>query len=74
MTSCIMGVDPGVSGAIAFYYPEYPDRVIAEDSPTCAGMVDCATLAARIRRSAPLLKAESGRRESDNGVEISRRP
>jgi hypothetical protein len=48
-----MGGDPGLSGAIAFYFPEAPDRVIAEDMPVVAGMVDCATLAARIRQMAP---------------------
>jgi hypothetical protein len=39
---CIMGADPGLSGAVAY-------RVIAEDMPVASGMVDCATLAARIR-------------------------
>jgi hypothetical protein len=50
---CIIGIDPGLSGAVAFYFPEAPDRVIAEDIPVAAGMVDCATLAARIRQMAP---------------------
>jgi hypothetical protein len=50
---CILGIDPGLSGAVAFYFPEAPDRVIAEDMPVAAGMVDCATLAARIRQMAP---------------------
>lgn len=44
--SCVIGIDPGLSGAVAFYFPEAPDRVIAEDMPVAAGMVDCATLAA----------------------------
>ncbi len=50
---CIIGIDPGLSGAIAFYFPEAPDRVIAEDMPVASGMVDCATLATRIRQMAP---------------------
>jgi crossover junction endodeoxyribonuclease RuvC len=50
---CIVGIDPGLSGAIAFYFPEAPDRVLAEDIPVAAGMVECATLAARIRQFAP---------------------
>jgi hypothetical protein len=25
--TCILGVDPGLSGAIAFYFPDQPDRV-----------------------------------------------
>jgi hypothetical protein len=50
---CIVGIDPGLAGAIAYYFPEAPGRVIAEDMPTADGMVDCATLAARIRQMAP---------------------
>lgn len=30
---CIMGVDPGASGAVAFYYPDYPHRVAVYDVP-----------------------------------------
>jgi single-stranded DNA-binding protein len=52
---CIIRIDPGLSGAISFYFPEAPDRVIAEDMPVAAGMIDCATLAARIRQMAPSL-------------------
>jgi hypothetical protein len=52
---CIIGIDPGLSGAVAFYFPAAPDRVIAEDMPVVSGMVDCATLAARIRQMAPSL-------------------
>jgi hypothetical protein len=50
---CALGVDPGLSGAIAFYFPTAPDRVAAEDMPVAAGLVDCATLAARIRQMRP---------------------
>jgi crossover junction endodeoxyribonuclease RuvC len=50
---CIIGIDPGLSGGVAFYFPEAPDRVLAEDMPVASGMVDCATLAARIRQMAP---------------------
>lgn len=31
--TCIVGIDPGVSGAVAFYFPNDPSRVIAEDIP-----------------------------------------
>jgi hypothetical protein len=51
-TSCILGVDPGISGAIAFCFPSGPDRVAADGMPIAAGEVDCATLAARIRQMA----------------------
>jgi crossover junction endodeoxyribonuclease RuvC len=50
---CICGIDPGLSGAIAFYFPEIPDRVTAEDLPVAGGSIDCATLAARIAQMAP---------------------
>ena len=50
---CILGVDPGLSGALAFYFPISPQRVTAEDMPVVAGHVDCANLAARIRQMRP---------------------
>lgn len=55
MMVCILGIDPGVSGAIAFYYPSIPDKVAADDMPTAAGEVDAATLAARIKEMQPML-------------------
>jgi hypothetical protein len=55
MTAAILGIDPGLSGAIAFYFPVAADRVAAEDMPVVAGAVDCATLAARIVQMAPSL-------------------
>jgi crossover junction endodeoxyribonuclease RuvC len=53
LVRCICGIDPGLSGAIAFYFPEIPDRVTAEDLPVAGGSIDCATLAARIAQMAP---------------------
>jgi len=53
VTTCILGVDPGVSGAIAFYWPEAQHRVIAEDAPTAFGLIDAVTLADRIRQLKP---------------------
>jgi crossover junction endodeoxyribonuclease RuvC len=50
---CVLGIDPGISGAVAFYFPAVPDRVVAEDMPVAGGAVDCATLAARIVQMAP---------------------
>jgi hypothetical protein len=49
----IMGVDPGVTGAIAFYSPDDPSLITAEDIPTVAGEVDPDTLAARIKQMRP---------------------
>jgi hypothetical protein len=51
--TCILGVDPGVSGATAFYFPTAPERVAVEDMPTVAREVDTATLAQRIGQMAP---------------------
>jgi len=50
---CIMGIDPGLSGAISFYFPSHPDRVIAEDMPIAGGEVDATTLAQRIKQLRP---------------------
>jgi hypothetical protein len=44
---CILGVDPGLSGAIALYFPVTSDRIIAEGMFVASGEVDCTTLAAR---------------------------
>jgi len=55
VTTCILGVDPGVSGAIAFYWQEAPHRVIAEDFPTAGGGIDAIALADRIRQLTPEL-------------------
>ena len=49
---CILGVDPGLAGALAFLFPQH-DRVVAIDMPTVAGGVDVASLAERIRQMAP---------------------
>ncbi len=50
--SCIIGVDPGLAGAIAFYFPAQ-NAVTVEDMPVAAGDVDAATLAARIAQMQP---------------------
>ncbi|WP_292532290.1 hypothetical protein [Methylocystis sp.] len=51
--SCILGVDPGLSGAVAFYFVDAPHLVAAEDMPTVDGAIDVATLASRIRQMQP---------------------
>ncbi|MBX3537670.1 MAG: hypothetical protein KF735_08535 [Chelatococcus sp.] len=48
-------MDPGLSGALAFYFPATPDRVIAEDVPCVNGRIDGTTLGRRIRQLAPTL-------------------
>ena len=51
----ILGVDPGVSGAVALYCPSRPELITAEDVPTAAGDIDAATLARLIREWQPTL-------------------
>lgn len=53
MTALILGIDPGVTGGLAFFFPEYPARILAEDIPVAAGEVDVDTLVARIRQLGP---------------------
>ncbi|MGA2493332.1 MAG: hypothetical protein ABSF67_10320 [Roseiarcus sp.] len=50
--SCILGVDPGLGGAIAFYFL-VRDVVSVDDMPVVGGDVDAATLAARIAQMRP---------------------
>lgn len=51
----ILGVDPGLSGAIAFYRPAEPTRVTVYDMPVADKRVDGATLARLIEQSRPKL-------------------
>ena len=49
---CILAVDPGLSGALAFYFPTV-DAITTEDMPVVGGDVDVATLSARIAQMKP---------------------
>lgn len=51
--TCILGIDPGVSGAIAFFFSETHDRVAVEDVPTVAGEISAHLLADRIKTFGP---------------------
>jgi crossover junction endodeoxyribonuclease RuvC len=51
-SSPILGVDPGITGGIAFLFA---NRVVAEDIPTAGGEVDVDTLVRRIREMQPAL-------------------
>lgn len=53
MDRCIMGIDPGASGAVAFYFPEYPQRIGVVDFPLIDGEINCAELADLIRLYKP---------------------
>ena len=50
---CILGIDPGISGAISFYFPKHPQLIAAEDVPIVNGEIDVATLARRIEQMRP---------------------
>ena len=50
---CILGIDPGLSGALGFYFPAVPDRATAEDLPVAGNEIDAATLACRIEQMNP---------------------
>lgn len=51
--TCILGVDPGISGAIAFYFTEAPDRVAVEDVPIVGGEISSHLLADRLKSLCP---------------------
>jgi crossover junction endodeoxyribonuclease RuvC len=53
--SCILGIDPGVSGAVAFYFPSAPERIAVEDVPVAGGEISTPHLASMIRRYAPTM-------------------
>jgi crossover junction endodeoxyribonuclease RuvC len=50
-----MGVDPGSSGAIAFYFPELPQKIAVVDVPLMNGEVDAAALADLIKGYKPIM-------------------
>jgi crossover junction endodeoxyribonuclease RuvC len=52
---CICGVDPGLSGAIGFYFPAHPGRVAVEDMPLADGEISATLLAEMIVSFQPSL-------------------
>lgn len=53
--TCILGIDPGVTGAVAFYFPETPGRIAVDDVPVAGGEISAPHLASLIRRYAPTM-------------------
>lgn len=49
----ILAVDPGLTGAIAFYCPTAPGLITVEDMPVADKDIDPSALARRIRQLAP---------------------
>ena len=54
MSGPILGIDPGVSGAVAFLYPNI-SRVSVYDVPTAGGEIDAANLAVLIKQYKPAM-------------------
>jgi len=52
-TLCICGIDPGIRGAMAFFFTTHESAVAAEDLPVVDNMLDAATLAARLSQMQP---------------------
>jgi len=50
---CIMGIDPGKSGALAFYFPTHPERVSVFDAPCVNNHLDAAGMADLVRQFKP---------------------
>lgn len=50
---CVLGVDPGLTGALAFYFPDEPERVAVFDMPVVNGEVDAHGLERRVRQFGP---------------------
>lgn len=50
-----MGIDPGISGAVAFYFPMMPGRIAVDDVPVAGGEINAAELARLIRIHRPEL-------------------
>jgi hypothetical protein len=50
---CVLGVDPGLSGAIAFYFPSEPGLITVEDVPVAGDAIDAAALTRRLAQLRP---------------------
>jgi hypothetical protein len=51
--TCYLGVDPGLSGAVAFYFPAYPERIAAYDVPVADKEIDAGAFARIVDRFCP---------------------
>lgn len=55
--SCILAIDPGLTGAVAFYFPSEPSRVAVFDMPTVGTEVDPHALARQVQALRPSMAA-----------------
>ena len=49
----VIGIDPGASGALAFYFPDTPERISVYDMPLVDGEINCGHLAYQIKSYKP---------------------
>lgn len=64
MTQCYAGIDPGISGGVAFYFPAAPDRVAVYDMPVIDGRVNAVALSQLFEQFLPagvIIEAVSAR-------------
>jgi crossover junction endodeoxyribonuclease RuvC len=52
---CIVGVDPGRTGAVAFYSPDAPHLVTVDDVPVVGSEIDIPRLKRRLQQMRPTL-------------------
>ena len=50
---CVLGIDPGVRGGLALYYPSAPSRVRVLDMPLAGGEVDPHAIARELKIHVP---------------------
>jgi hypothetical protein len=50
---CILAIDPGLSGAAAWFFPAHPELISAEDLPVAGHEIDAAALRRRIDQMRP---------------------
>lgn len=53
MNRCFMGIDPGLSGACAFYFTDHPLHVSVHDMPVVGGIVEGASLKLMLEKIRP---------------------
>lgn len=64
MTQCYAGIDPGISGGIAFFFPSVPDRIAVYDMPVIDGRVNAVALSQLFEQFLPagvVIEATSAR-------------
>lgn len=50
---CVLAIDPGLTGAVAVFFPDHPERVAVADMPTVRGEVNVPELERMIRSFSP---------------------